>query len=93
MKNWLLVLLTFVSFGLVAQPENATTEVVNGKKYYVHIVQDGNTLYGIKNLYATSVEDIIKQNPGTEKGLVEGQKLLIPIVLNTVLTDRPLKRN
>lgn len=87
MKNWLLVLLTFVSFGLVAQPENATTEVVNGKKYYVHIVQDGNTLYGIKNLYATSVEEIIKQNPGTEKGLVEGQKLLIPIVLKTVIHE------
>lgn len=87
MKNWLLVLLTFVSFGLVAQPEDATTEVVNGKKYYVHIVQDGNTLYGIKNLYATSVEEIIKQNPGTEKGLVEGQKLLIPIVLKTVIHE------
>jgi LysM repeat protein len=87
MKNWLLILLTFVSFGVFAQPENATIEVVNGKKYYVHIVQDGNTLYGIKNLYETSVEEIIKQNPGTEKGLVEGQKLLIPIVLKTVVHE------
>lgn len=87
MKNWLLILLTFVSFGVFAQPENATTEVVNGKKYYVHIVQDGNTLYGIHNLYNISVEEIIKQNPGTEKGLVEGQKLLIPIVLKTVIHE------
>lgn len=87
MKNWLIVLLTFVSFGVFAQPENATTEVVGGKKYYVHIVQDGNTLYGIHNLYNVSVEEIIKQNPGTEKGLVEGQKLLIPILLKTIIHE------
>ena len=87
MKNWLIVLLTFVSFGSFAQPENATTEVVNGKKYYVHIVQDGNTLYGIHNLYNVSVEEIIKQNPGTEKGVVEGQKLLIPVQLKTVIHE------
>jgi LysM repeat protein len=87
MKNWLLILLTFVSFGVFAQPENATTEVVNGKKYYVHIVQDGNTLYGIHSLYNISVEEIIKQNPGTEKGLTEGQKLLIPIVLKTIIHE------
>lgn len=87
MKNWLIVLLTFVTFGSFAQPENATTEVVNGKKYYVHIVQDGNTLYGIHNLYNVSVEEIIKQNPGTEKGVVEGQKLLIPVQLKTVIHE------
>jgi LysM repeat protein len=50
-------------------------------KYYVHFVQSGNTLYGIHKTYNVPLDQIITINPGCEKGLVEGQKLLIPISL------------
>jgi LysM repeat protein len=56
-------------------------EVVSGVKYYVHFVQSGNTLYGIHKTYNVSLDQIITANPGCEKGLVEGQKLLIPVSL------------
>jgi LysM repeat protein len=56
-------------------------EVVSGVKYYVHFVQSGNTLYGIHKTYNVPVDKIITANPGCEKGLVEGQKLLIPVSL------------
>ena len=69
MKNWLVGLLALISTFSWAQPENATTEVVGGKKYYVHLVQSGNTLWGIHTLYNVPVEDIVSANPGVEKGV------------------------
>lgn len=76
---FILLLLSVSSCASLAQPEGATIEVVNGKKYYVHIVQQGNTLYGIHRLYEIPVEDIVESNPGVEDGLSVGQKILIPI--------------
>ncbi len=78
-KYSLFVYFIFSFFTLFAQPKDAQVEVVDGKKYYVHIVQGGNTLWGIYKLYNVPVEDIVKSNPGVENGVKEGQKLLIPI--------------
>lgn len=77
-------ILVYVSFILAslssfAQPENAEIEVIDGKRYYIHMVQGGNTLYGIHKLYNVPVETIIAANPETAKGLTEGQRLVIPI--------------
>lgn len=69
-------------------------EVVSGVKYYVHFVQSGNTLYGIHKTYNVSLEKIITANPGCEKGLVEGQRILVPVpmveVRHTVLAKETL---
>ncbi|MBI3135705.1 MAG: LysM peptidoglycan-binding domain-containing protein [Bacteroidetes bacterium] len=64
---------------LMAQPENATVETINGKKYYVHIVEQGNTLYGIQTLYKTSMESLLQANPNLTDNLAIGQKVLIPV--------------
>lgn len=71
----------FCFLGLLAfsQPENPIYEEVNGKKYYVHIVQDGNTLWGISQLYKSSAEKITEVNNLTSNGVQVGQKLLIPV--------------
>lgn len=63
------------SFG---QLEKAEVEWKDGKKYYVHFVQAGNTLYGITRLYNVSADEVLEMNPVVAKGLQEGQKLLIP---------------
>ena len=68
MKNWIFVAFLFSFSCVFAQPETSQTEVIGGKKYYVHYVQAGNTLWGIHDMYNVSVEDIIKYNPGAEKG-------------------------
>ena len=91
MKNWIVVAFLLSFSGVFAQPETAQTEVIGGKKYYVHFVQTGNTLWGIHEMFDVSVEDIIKYNPGTEKGLVDGQKLILPVQLQTVLHTVILK--
>jgi LysM repeat protein len=71
----LFLLITFLSF---AQPENPIYEEIGGKKYFVHFVQGGNTLYGLSKLYKVNAEDIITINPFVTNGLQIGQKILIP---------------
>jgi LysM repeat protein len=79
MKISLLLFSLVFSLLSFAQPENAEIEVINGKRYYVHMVQGGNTLYGIHKLYNVSVEEIIAANPESANGLAEGQRILVPI--------------
>lgn len=79
MKYYTFTTFLIACLNLFAQPNNAEVEEKDGKKYYVHIVQDGNSLWGIHNLYNINVDDIVTVNPGVENGVQEGQKLLIPI--------------
>lgn len=68
-----------VAFGLqaLAQQVSNLTEVRNGKKYYVHTVQKGETVYGLTRLYKTTEEAIYKENPGSRQGIKAGEKLYI----------------
>ena len=43
-----------------------------------HTVAQGQTLYSISKLYNTTVDEIIKFNPGSAEKLSVGQKLIIP---------------
>ena len=53
---------------------------INGNKYYLHVVEPGNTLYGISKLYNLSIGEIQKENPIlVEEGLKVNQTLLIPV--------------
>lgn len=79
MKNIICILFLLTSLISFAQPEGAQIEIIEGKRYYVHIVQGGNTLYGIHRLYNILVEDIIAANPQAKNGLAEGQRILVPI--------------
>ena len=80
MKYWTLIVFLLGSIQLFAQPKDTEIEVKDGKKYYVHIVQAGNSLWGIHNLYNVPVDDIVSSNPGVENGIKDGQKLLIPVI-------------
>lgn len=55
------------------------TEEVNGKKYYVYLVQKGNTLYQLEKTYGVSSSVIEKDNPAIKSGLQVGQKILLDI--------------
>ena len=52
---------------------------ISGKKYYVHTVEQGNTLYSIAKAYNVSEEIIKENNPGVTNGLKVGQTLRIPV--------------
>ncbi len=79
MKNLLIIAFVCLSSVLFAQPEGAKVETINGERVYVHVVQGGNTLWGIQQLYNVPVETIVRRNPGVDGGIQEGQVLYIPV--------------
>lgn len=81
MKQFLSLIILFIVSATVAfgQPGEAEVEVINGKKYYVHIVKPGNTVYGIHRMYNASVESILQANEGLTDNLELGQKVYVPI--------------
>ena len=79
--SFLLIALLF-SVLTFAQPGKVDVETVNGKKYYVHFVQKGQTLYAIHQMYDVPVGDIVRANNGLNDGLQIGQKILVPIPLS-----------
>lgn len=54
------------------------TETIEGKKYYIHTVEKGQTLYAISKAYEMNVNDIILENPDAMNGIQPGQTLRIP---------------
>jgi LysM repeat protein/ABC-type branched-subunit amino acid transport system substrate-binding protein len=67
---------------LLAMPSNAQTkgpiEEVDGKSFYMHAVEKGQTLYALSKLYQCDINDILAVNPGADAGLKEGQIVKIP---------------
>ncbi len=88
-----LLLVTLISLsGLIlsqeAQVKISTDKVrVDGKTYYVHIVQAGETLFSISKAYGVSQSDIAISNPDIYAGLKVGQALKIPARVKETLTD------
>ncbi len=52
--------------------------ILEGKVYYIHIVQEGQTLYSIARAYGVTERDIVLENPDAFAGLRTGQVLKIP---------------
>lgn len=79
MRNLLIIAFVCLSTALFAQPEGAKVETINGERVYVHVVQGGNTLWGIHQLYNVPVETIVRRNPGVDGGISEGEVIYIPV--------------
>ena len=63
----------------------AAVNIKNGKKYYQHTVTEGNTLFGLQQMYGCPVEEILNANPGIERGLNDGQLIQIPVIEKTIV--------
>lgn len=81
MKIFLGLLVCFL-FSAVSYSQEIGEEVRNDTTFKVHVVEQGNTLYGLKQKYNTTIEEIINANPGVEEGIQVGQKLYIPVEYN-----------
>lgn len=66
-------------------PVNANKEIVrmDGKDYYLHIVEKGQTLYSIAKAYSITTEELIATNPQLVEGIKPGQNLKIEVLKNT----------
>jgi LysM repeat protein len=84
MKLVLIIFLIAVSFTLKAQSVNFSTGSV--QRYDTHIVSQGETLYSISKKYQTTVDQILKLNPGIINNILQqGKPIKVPIVKNQAL--------
>jgi LysM repeat protein len=58
--------------------KSTVVQTVNGKKYYIHKVEKGQSLYAIAKVYETDVNTIVVENPEAIDGIKQGQELKIP---------------
>lgn len=65
-------------FPVDSQNAASTGKSANQPTVNVHVVEQGETLYGLAKRYGVTIDDLIALNPGTDKGLKIGQKLSIP---------------
>ncbi|MBK7617748.1 MAG: LysM peptidoglycan-binding domain-containing protein [Flavobacteriales bacterium] len=52
---------------------------VDGRRYNVHVVERGQTLFAIARVHAVPVEDLQLANPGALDGLSIGEEILVPL--------------
>jgi LysM repeat protein/ABC-type branched-subunit amino acid transport system substrate-binding protein len=55
-------------------------KTINGKKFYIHPVKEGETLYSIGKAYKIDPNEIAYENPEAFEGLTPGQNLKIPFI-------------
>ena len=81
--RYLLLVLLFLNTSLVFSQEgsrSAEQTVINGKKYYLHTVAKGQTLYALSKLYNVTIDAIVAENPELSEGLKKGVVVRIPQV-------------
>ena len=80
MKRLLLLATLLLCIGAAGAIERSKTIVyINGTKYYVHVVQAGETLYSIAKAYEVTEQTITADNPAARDGLKAGETIKIPV--------------
>ena len=57
----------------MSQNKSSNIQTLNGKKYYLHKLEKGQSLYSITKLYNVKLEDIYSENPELKDGTKAGQ--------------------
>lgn len=87
MRLLILSIFFFQIFVGFAQPGVAKEVVRNGKSYYEHQVEAGNTLWGLQRMYGVDVETIVSENPVLADGVKAGQTIYIPKLKETKVEE------
>ncbi|MCH2225909.1 MAG: LysM peptidoglycan-binding domain-containing protein, partial [Crocinitomicaceae bacterium] len=97
MKRLICILLFAMPFLSFAQPGVASVKDVNGKRYYEHKVEAGNTLWGLSKMYGVPVDEIVSENPKLANGLKLDDVILIPVTKSSIekipTSDYKVKRS
>jgi LysM repeat protein/ABC-type branched-subunit amino acid transport system substrate-binding protein len=78
-KVYIVIIACFCCFSNIQAQQNQDTLIENGKRFLLHKVERGQTLYGLSKLYNITIEDIIKHNPQTENGIKARENIKIYI--------------
>jgi len=80
-KYFLCFLLLAVAVNVCAQKKSNTVQTIEGKKFYIHKIEKGQSLYAISKLYAVNVEELYEYNPELKAGAKAEQEIKIPFVV------------
>ena len=78
LKMTLSFILCLISYFCEAQTKSTDIKTINGKKFYIHKVEKGQSLYAIAKVYNMDVNSILAENDEAIDGLTAGQDLKIP---------------
>lgn len=70
--------------------KSSVIERIDGKKYYIHEVEKGQTVYSIAEAYNVTPKQVYKYNPDAKEMIEPSQMLKIPVFL--VEEDQKLQR-
>lgn len=59
-------------------------EIIDGKAYYIHTVEKGQTLYSIAKAYGSTVDIVLANNPEVRNGIKPFDKLKIPFINDAI---------
>lgn len=73
------VLVSDCAFAQVAVTKSTEIQLIDGKPFYIHEVQKGQTLYSISKAYACTIEEIKTVNHIKDNSLQTGYLLRVPV--------------
>lgn len=62
---------------MFAQNKSENIQIIDGKKYAIHKIEKGQSLYSISKLYNTNLDIIYNDNPDLKDGAKAGQEIKI----------------
>ena len=65
----------------------------DGKQYYLHTVERGQTVYSIAKAYHVGIKEIYFENPNAKQGIIVGQTLWIPTVNKETEITKEVKQS
>lgn len=80
LNSCLFLLLLLVATAGFAQEEGKSKNIqtINNKKYYIHKVEKGQSIYAISKIYGVELNAIFIENPDAIEGIKTGEELKIP---------------
>lgn len=79
-RFYMLLLFALFTFVAVAQSLPYPKVTVNGREFYQYEVKPGEGLFSVSRTFSVPVDQILNHNPSAKDGLMNGQKLIIPIL-------------
>jgi len=81
LKAFLFFVVLFNAIAAFAQPDKDKVVKLHGKKYYIHIVAKGETVYGVSKDFNLAVKDLVLENPKAMDGISPGDTLDVPFAV------------
>lgn len=77
-KYFLSSIICLLSFVSVAQTKSTNLQSIDGKSYYIHKIEKGQSLYSITKLYNVTLDELYATNPELKNGVKANQEIKIP---------------